>query len=251
MATSVESARAHLEEGWRVLRPAWGMSLLAVVVWGLLTNVAATLCFLPLLVVGGPLTGGLYLFFAKRLFGLPGEVGDLFLGFRRFVPTTVVYLVVTLVFFVVLVVLAAPMGVLDLLGVIDTEDPEAMPAVAQVVVGGWALITLLFATTAAGVVLTFGMPLALFDPSPGVGGRVLAATRAHLGRVVALNVAGTLVAVAATIAGLLLCLVGVLVLQPVAVGVVIVAQLALVRDAGGLDASKLAPFLPAAAPPPA
>jgi hypothetical protein len=51
------------------------------------------------------------------------------------------------------------------------------------------------------------------------------------------------------VAGLLLCLVGVLVLQPLALGVLTVAHLALVRDTIGLDPSKLAPFQPTAALP--
>src|SRR5688500_9641898 len=124
MATPTQRATAYLGEAWRVVRTAPGSTIAAVLVWAILTNLAATLCFLPLLVVAGPLTGGLYVFFAKRLLGLGGEVGDLFLGFRRFAPTTVVYLVATCVFFAVLVVLGAPMGILDFLGLIDTERFE-------------------------------------------------------------------------------------------------------------------------------
>lgn len=248
MATPTQHARAYLVEGWRVVRTALGATVAVVLVWAILTNIAATLCFLPLLVVGGPLTGGLYVFFAKRLLGLGGDIGDLFLGFRRFAPTTVVYLVATFVFVAVLILLMAPIEILDSLGLIDTESFEAMPMKKQFVLGAWAMVVLVLAASAAGVVLTFGMPLALFDASPGALSRALTSSRAHFGRVLALNLWGALYVVAATAAGLLLCLVGVFVLQPLALGAVAVAQLALVRDTTGLDAAKLAPFLPAAAP---
>jgi hypothetical protein len=245
MAVPDRGAKAYLKEGWQVVRPAWGATVLLVLVWAILTNIAATLCFLPLLIVGGPLTGGLYLVFAKRLLGLGGDVGDLFLGFRRFGPTTIVYLAATFVFFAVLIVLAAPIEAVDFLGVVDTDDFEAMPVVAQVGLGAYALVVLVLAATAAGIVLTFAMPLAMFDPAPGSLGRALALTRTHLGKVVALNLWGALYVVVATAVGILLCLVGSLVLQPLALGAVAVAQLALLRDLVGLDAAKLAPFLPA------
>jgi hypothetical protein len=248
MTTGMPSVRAYLEEGWRAVRSNWGAAILVVLVWALLTNVAAFLCYVPLLLVGGPLTGGLYLFFAKRLYGIEGGVADLFLGFRRFGPTTIVYLVATAVSVVVLVALGAPIGLLDALGVVDTERFEAMPVLWQILLGGWALVALVLAAAAAGVVLTFGMPVALFDPAPGAWSRAVSATRVHLGRVLALNLGGALAVVAATVAGLLLCLLGVLALQPLALGVVAVAHLALARDAVGLDASRLAPFLPAALP---
>jgi len=251
METPIQHSWAYLREGWGVVRTAWGPTLIVFLVWALLTNVAAMLCFLPLLVVGGPLTGGLYLFCAKRLFGLGGDVGDLFLGFRRFGSTTVVYIVATVVFFAVLIVLAAPLEIVDAVGLVDTDNFEAMPVVAQIVLGGWALLVLVLAATAAGVALTFGMPFALFDPAPAVWRRALSASRAHLGRVLALNLWGALFVGAATVAGLLLCLVGVLVLQPLALGALTVAHLALVRDTTGLDPSKLAPFQPTAAPLPA
>lgn len=226
------------------MRPAWGTTVVVVLVWAILTNIAATLCFVPLLVVGGPLTGGLYLFFAKRLLGLGGDVGDLFLGFRRFGPTAVVYLVATFAFFGVLILLAAPIEAVDFLGLIDTDAFEAMPVMAQIVLGAYAIVVLVLAAVATGVVLTFGMPLALFDASPGALGRALGLTRAHLGKVLALNLLGALYVVAATAAGILLCLVGVIVLQPLALGALAAAQLALVRDVVGLDAARLAPFLP-------
>jgi len=251
MEPPVQHSWVYLRKGLDVVRAALGPTLIVVLVWAILTNVAATLCLVPLLVVGGPLTGGLYLFFAKRLFGVGGDLTDLFLGFRRFGSTTVVYIVATVVFFAVLIVLAAPLGIVDVLGLVDTDHFEAMPVVAQIVLGGWSLLVLVLAATATGVVFTFGMPFALFDPAPGAWRRALGASRAHLGRVLALNLWAALFVVAATAAGVLLCLVGVLVLQPLALGAVVVAHLALVRDTTGLDSSDLAPFQPTAAPLPA
>src|SRR5262245_54060768 len=54
--TAIQDSWAYLREGWRVVQAAWVPTLIVVIVWALLTNVAATLCFVPLLIVGGPLT---------------------------------------------------------------------------------------------------------------------------------------------------------------------------------------------------
>jgi hypothetical protein len=234
------SAREYLREGWRTVRPVWPRALLVIVLWAVLTNVASLACFVPLLVVGGPLTGGLYVFFAKRLVGLEATVGDLFLGFRRFGPTAIVYLVATIVFFLTLMMLWAPVALLDALGVVETEDFEAMPVAAQLVLGPYALLTFLLASTAVGVVFTFGMPVALFGVRATRG--AVSRTRENLGRVLSLNLTGGILVVVASVVGILLCLVGLVILQPLALAVLIVAQLALFRDTAGLDAGALAPF---------
>jgi len=236
----INSAREYLREGWRTVRPVWPRALLVIVLWAVLTNVASLACFVPLLVVGGPLTGGLYVFFAKRLVGLEATVGDLFLGFRRFGPTAIVYVVATIVFFLTLLVLWSPVALLDALGVVETENFEAMPVAAQLVLGPYALLIFLLASTAVGVVFTFGMPVALFG-DPAVPGAV-SQTRENLGRVLSLNLTGGILVVVASVVGILLCLVGLVNLQPLALAVIIVAQLALFRDTAGLDAEALAPF---------
>jgi hypothetical protein len=236
----INSAREYLREGWRTVRPVWPRALLVIVLWAVLTNVASLACFVPLLVVGGPLTGGLYLFFAKRLVGLEATVGDLFLGFRRFGPTAIVYLVATVVFFLTLMMLWAPVALLDALGVVETEDFEAMPVAVQLVLGPYALLTFLLASTAVGVVFTFGMPVALFGVRATRG--AVSRTRENLGRVLSLNLTGGILVVVASVVGILLCLVGLVILQPLALAVLIVAQLALFRDTAGLDAGALAPF---------
>jgi hypothetical protein len=157
------------------------------------------------------------------------------------------------VFFLTLMVLWSPVALLDALGVVETEDFEAMPAAAQLVLGPYALLIFLLASTAVGVVFTFGMPVALFG-DPAARGAV-SRTRENFRRVLSLNLTGGILVVAASVVGILLCLVGLVVLQPLALAVVIVAQLALFRDIAGLDAAALAPFAtagtgsPEAAPP--
>ena len=238
-SSAVRAARDYLREGWRAVRPAWLSALLVFWVWALLTNAAALACYVPLLVVGGPLTGGLYLFFAKLLMGKAAGVGDLFLGFRRFGSTTAVYLLATGAFLAVLLVLWAPVMALDAKGLIETQDFEAMPLPAQLVLGPYAVLIFWLAAVAMGMVFTFGMPAALFAAGGGALFAALRLTRRHLGRVFALNAMGGLLAVLAAVAGLLLCLVGMLALYPLAIAAVGVAQLALYRDVAGLPAESL------------
>jgi uncharacterized membrane protein len=81
-------------EAWRVIRPVWLEYVLAVLVYYLLMVLAMGCLAVPALIVGGPLTGGLYVYLAKRLLGQPAEVGDIFKGFRRFGDTTVLFLAI-------------------------------------------------------------------------------------------------------------------------------------------------------------
>lgn len=235
----VRSTRDYLREGWRAVRPSWLSALAVFWVWALLTNAAALACYLPVLVVGGPLTGGLYLFFAKLLMGRDAGVGDLFLGFRRFGSTTAVYLLATGAFFAVLLLLWAPVMALDAKGLIESEDFEAMPLAAQIVLGPYAALIFWLAAVVMGMIFTFGMPAALFAAGRGALFQALGLTRRHLRRVFALNALGGILAVLAAAAGLLLCLVGMLALYPLAIATVVVAQLALYRDVAGLPAESL------------
>jgi hypothetical protein len=243
-----EHARVYLRQGWTTVRPVWPRAVLAVVIWAVLTNAASLACFVPVLIVGGPLTAGLYVFFAKRLVGLDPNLGDLFLGFRRFVPTLLVYFVATIVFFLVMMVLWSPVALVDALGLVETEDFGAMPLAAQLVLGPYALLILWLGATGVGVVFTFGMPLALFPDPAGRG--AISRTRENLGRVVRLNLAGGILVILASALGVLLCLVGLVVLEPLALAVVIVAQLALVRDVVGLDRQMLDGLGPSPPPSP-
>jgi hypothetical protein len=227
------TSRDYLRAGWRAVRPAWGRVLLVFLVWALLTNAAALACFLPLLVVGGPLTGGLYLFLARLLNGKAAEIGDLFLGFRRFVPTTIVYLVATVAWFAVLLVLWAPVAAADAAGLIETEDFETMPLAAQVVLGPYALLIFVLASVATLLIFTFGMPAAMFGGERGALRDAARLTRRHFRRVLGLNLAGAALVVLASVVGVLLCVVGVLVLQPLAIATVIVAHVALYRAVAG------------------
>jgi hypothetical protein len=236
---AARTARDYLREGWRTVRPSWLSALLVFWVWALLTNAAALACYVPLLVVGGPLTGGLYLVFAKLLMGKAAGVGDLFLGFRRFGSTTAVYLLATGAFLAVLLVLWAPVVAADAAGLVETEDFEAMPLAAQIVLGPYAVLIFWLAAVAMGMVFTFGMPAALFGDRRGVLFGALGLTRRHLRRVAALNVTGGLLVVLAAAAGVLLCLIGLLVLYPLAIAALVVAQLALYRDVAGLPAERL------------
>jgi uncharacterized membrane protein len=238
-STAIRTSMDYLREGWQAVRPSWRLALAVFWVWALLTNAAALACYVPLLVVGGPLTGGLYLFFAKLLTGRGGEVGDLFLGFRRFGPTTAVYLLATGAFFAVLLGLWAPVVALDAAGLVETEDFEAMPRAAQLVLGPYAVMIFWLAAVTMGMVFTFGMPAALLGDGRGALLGALGLTRRHLRRVVALNVSGGLLVVLSAVAGVLLCLIGLLVLYPLAIAALVVAQLALYRDVAGLPAERL------------
>ncbi|PYQ56446.1 MAG: hypothetical protein DMF53_25495, partial [Acidobacteria bacterium] len=74
-----------LNEAWNLVKPYWLEYVLAILVAELVIIAAEFLCFVPVLLVIGPMMGGVFVYLAKRIVGVPAQVSDIFKGFRRFV----------------------------------------------------------------------------------------------------------------------------------------------------------------------
>ncbi len=100
--------------GWRLTMDNFGLLLLSVLS---LTGLSFAAALVPFgqLIVAGPLMGGTYYIFLKRLRGEPASVGDMFDGFNRsFLPLFLVYLFMTLI----IMAAAIPMGIAVIVGIV-------------------------------------------------------------------------------------------------------------------------------------
>jgi uncharacterized membrane protein len=233
-------------EAWKLIQPVWLEYVLAIVVYALVMTLAG-LCLIPLLIVGGPLTGGLYVYLAKRLLGQPAQVGDIFKGFRRFGDSTVLFLAVAL-FPVLVLALVWLTVLLPLLG-LGTLEPRGN--LAELLSIGtcfgscflWCLVPLFLFVypILAETFLVFAMPLVMFR-----GMKAMDAIRTSI-RIVRpqflnflfLLLAGyILIGAASSIGALLLC-VGYFVLTPLAIAVFFTMRLLAYRDFIGLTEQDL------------
>lgn len=78
------AARSQLKGGWL---PAVGV----VLVYSLLTGVSGSALCIPLIIVGGPLTLGLWIYFLHKARGEEAEIENLFEGFKTFGPSFLLY----------------------------------------------------------------------------------------------------------------------------------------------------------------
>jgi hypothetical protein len=101
----------YLRDAWAVIQPAWVEVWLTLLLLNVATGMAFALCFLPGLIVMGPLWAGGLLYMAKRMLGRPAQIADLGKGFQRFTGTTVLALVLFLVPAVLVVLTFLPLFV--------------------------------------------------------------------------------------------------------------------------------------------
>lgn len=230
------------QEAWKVIQPAWLEYVLVGVVYTLVMTLAAGLCLIPVLVVGGPLTGGFYVYQAKRLLGQPAQVGDLFKGFRRFGDTTVLFLAVALIPALVGGLLMLTY-VLPLLGALEPTGVLAtVLGVGACFLGCLGIVFLFIYPVVAQTFLVFAMPLVLFR-----GMKAMEAIRASIGMVrpqflnfLLFTLAGfLLIGAAASVGSLLLCI-GYFILTPLAMAIFSTMQLVAYRAFVGLTEQDLA-----------
>jgi len=227
-------------EAWKLIQPVWLEYVLATVVYVLVMTLAG-LCLIPLLIVGGPLTGGLYVYLAKRLLGQPAQVGDIFKGFRRFGDSTVLFLAVAL-FPVLVLGLLLLTYVLPLLGALEPTGVLAtLLSIGACFLWCLSFLFLLVYPVVAQTFLVFAMPLVMFR-----GMKAMDAIRTSI-RIVRpqflnfllLTLAGFLLIGAASSIGTLLLCVGYFVLTPLAIAVFTTMQLLAYRDFIGLTEQDL------------
>jgi uncharacterized membrane protein len=227
-------------EAWKLIQPVWLEYVLATVVYVLVMTLAG-LCLIPLLIVGGPLTGGLYVYLAKRLLGQPAQVGDIFKGFRRFGDSTVLFLAVAL-FPVLVLGLLMLTYILPLLGAFEPTGVLAtLLSIGACFLWCLSFLFLLVYPVVTQTFLVFAMPLVMFR-----GMKAMDAIRTSI-RIVRpqflnfllLTLAGFLLIGAASSIGTLLLCVGYFVLTPLAIAVFTTMQLLAYRDFIGLTEQDL------------
>ncbi|TLS49434.1 DUF975 family protein [Paenibacillus antri] len=106
------SSNAEIRAAARdALRGQWGMAVLVAFVYMAITAVIGSIPVVknigPLL-LGGPLAFGLYAYFLHVVRGNRPELGVMFSGFQRFVPTLVLYLLQAIFVFLWMLLLIVP-----------------------------------------------------------------------------------------------------------------------------------------------
>lgn len=225
-------------EAFERVKPAWVEYFIAGIVVMLCMAVSAVLCYIPYFIVGGPLIAGLYVFVAKKMLGMPAEVGDVFKGFRKFTETMLLWLILIGPPLVVMLVVyagqfAAAMG----LGKVGEALGAVMGCVGCV---GIPLFGIIYPLV-MGTMMIFAFPMVLFRDMDA-----MSALRASMAKVkpefmsfLLLWLACGAVFLVAEIVGLILCLIGILVTIPVAMCVMVMVQLEAFRDLFGLSPENL------------
>lgn len=152
--------------GWRLTMDNFGLLLLTVLAFMGLSLVSALVPF-GQLVCAGPLMGGTYYIFLKRLRNEPAEVGNIFNGFNdAFMPLFLVNLFMMLIIFAACIPLigVAIVGVVTGIAEASTGSP---PIFTILVITLGSIISILLMYTLWGM-LIFGIPLALDRRMDGV-----------------------------------------------------------------------------------
>ena len=152
--------------GWRLTMDNFGLLLLTVLAFMGLSLVSA-LVPLGQLVCAGPLMGGTYYIFLKRLRNEPAEVGNIFTGFNEaFMPLFLVNLFMMLAIFAACIPLigVAIVGVVTGIAEASTGSP---PIFTILIIALSFIISMLLQGTLWGM-LIFGIPLALDRRMDGV-----------------------------------------------------------------------------------
>ena len=229
-------------EAWELVRTAWLEYVLTLVVYSLVMTITGILCAPAVLFIGGPFTGGVYVYIAKRMLNQPAEVSDILKGFRRYGPTTLLFLVIALVPIIGLILLVV-MFLLPALGGGHSVVSSFLGALSCI---GCCLIfaLLLVYPVIVGTFLIFAYPLVLFrDMSVADAIRMsIDLVRPQWSNFLMLLLAQTIILVAASSVGAALFMVGYLILQPLATAIVMAMHLLAYRDFVGLTVDDLAPY---------
>ena len=160
------SVRDCFSRGWRLTMDNFGLLLLTVLAFMGLSLVSALVPFAQL-VCAGPLMGGTYYIFLKRLRNEPAEVGNIFKGFNdAFMPLFLVNLFMMLIIFAACIPLigVAIVGVVTGIAEASTGSP---PIFTILIITLGSIISILLMYTLWGM-LIFGIPLALDRRMDGV-----------------------------------------------------------------------------------
>ncbi len=145
--------------GWRLTMDNFGLIILTLICMMLISVVAG---FVPFgaIVVSGPLMGGVYFIYLRRLRGEPAEIGQPFVGFNEsFLPLFLVYIFVSLAMFVVAIPMIITIVVALVTGAVEANT-TGVP-ILSLVIGGLGILFSIILMMALGTMLTFAIPLAM------------------------------------------------------------------------------------------
>lgn len=225
-------------EAFERIKPAWLEYFIAGIVMVICMAVAAMLCYIPYLIVGGALFAGLYIFVAKKMLGLQAEVGDIFKGFGKFTETMLLWLIFVGPPLLVMILFyagqfASKMG----MGSVGNALSTIAGCVGCVGIPIFGIIW----PIVMGTLMMFAFPLVLFRNMDAMGAlkESIAKVKPDFVNYLLLWLACAVVMLIAEIVGLILCLIGVLVTIPVAMCVMVMVQLEAYRDTYGLSPENL------------
>jgi hypothetical protein len=232
-----------LNQAWAIIQPYWLEYVLAILVAHLVLIGAELLCILPILIVAGPMMGGVFVYLAKRMLGLPAQVSDVFKGFRRFVDTMLLGLALILPPLVLVPLLFLP-TILAAVGFGDTRAGEAMTQVTGCVTIPLVALFVVVYPVLVGTYLVFALPLVLFRRMSATEAirQSIETVKPQLGNFLLFTLADLVLLWAASFVGGVLICVGFLILSPLAASLVGTMQLLAYRDFFGLTPEDLAPY---------
>lgn len=157
---------ACVSQGWALLKANFGLLFGGVAIFMLIQGGIALLGQIPLIgilvslvsiILGGPITGGLYYFLLRVVRGEPAEIGDIFAGFRiNFGQLVLVYLVMALLV-VVMMIPGAVVAAIAIFKMTHTHQMDATSVVMATIGSLVALVPVIY----FGVSWLFAIPLVI------------------------------------------------------------------------------------------
>ena len=162
------SVKEALALGWRLTRENFGLFILTYLCVMGVSMVAGIIPFGGF-IIGGPIAGGMYLIFLRRLRGEPAEISHLFTGFKGdFWPLFLTYLFLTIALGLLSLVLLVPIILIIVFGVLYITgsgggNPAEMENLIYLIVlfCGLAMLPLILLTMTLGEMLGLSIPLVM------------------------------------------------------------------------------------------
>ena len=162
------SVKEALALGWRLTRENFGLFILTYLCVMGVSMVAGIIPFGGF-IIGGPIAGGMYLIFLRRLRGEHAEISQLFAGFKGdFWPLFLTYLFLTIALGLLSLVLLIPIILIIVFGVLYITgsgggNPAEMENLIYLIVlfCGLAMLPLILLTMTLGGMLGLSIPLVM------------------------------------------------------------------------------------------
>ena len=162
------SVKEALALGWRLTRENFGLFILTYLCVMGVSMVAGIIPFGGF-IIGGPIAGGMYLIFLRRLRGEPAEISHLFTGFKGdFWPLFLTYLFLTIALGLLSLVLLIPIILIIVFGILYITgngggNPAEMENLIYLIVlfCGLAMLPLILLTMTLGGMLGLSIPLVM------------------------------------------------------------------------------------------